>query len=170
MSTRERANITMSSAGPHSREQSLVPMGNNTTVKGGIISSATSTASSDNTGDSHERNVSGDGALDRLRSRGSEDGHSEGSSHRRHISKLFKGRRNGGRRKSALEDDSSLPDLTDDLPAVPYTKRQGDEGLFDSEESLGLHKEVPSSLLVEDSDADGYVAFISLFHLFFSVM
>lgn len=93
---------------------------------------------------------SGDGAMDRFKSRGSDDGQSETSSHRRKISKLFKGRR----KRSQPED---VPPLPDDA----RSRSQGPEDAADppplfqqSEESLGLHKSVASSLLTDDSDTD----------------
>ncbi|KAF1961609.1 hypothetical protein CC80DRAFT_488074 [Byssothecium circinans] len=152
MAAIDRARSATSSTDGHSREQSLAPMGLQTVVKGGVSSSITSVASSDNLGDSsHDLHVSGDGALDKMRRWGSDDGHSETSSHRRRMTKLFKGRRKGGRRKST-QDDTSLPDTADPVPPMPdmpYIKRQAA-----SEEELGLHRSVSSSLLTEDSDAE----------------
>lgn len=94
--------------------------------------------------------MSGDGALDKLKSRGSEDGHGEGS-HRRRMSKLFKGRRR--RRRSSAQDDLSQVDTNEEVPPLPVRPQTGDAP-FQSEESLALHKSVASSLLTEDSDAE----------------
>ena len=98
--------------------------------------------------------VAGDGAFDRRKSRGSEDGSSETSSHRRKISKLFKGRKS---RRKSMQDDISPGELDPDvppLPDMPTIKAFDADGRFQSEEYLGLHKSVPSSLLTEDSDAE----------------
>jgi len=115
--------------------------------KGGANSSTTSVASSDPETDLRS---SGDGAMERRKSRaGSEDGHSETSSNRRKLSKLFKGRR----KRSQLED---APPLPGDARVKTRGAEDGAEPhpLFQSEESLGLHKSVPSSLLTDDSDSE----------------
>lgn len=157
MAAVERARSTTSSAGPNSsRENSLAAPVNRAVSKGGVSSSATSITSSEHTGDgATDLHLSGDGALDRLKSRGSEGGDSETSSRREKMSKLFKGRRN--RRRKSVQDDVSQADSTEDvppLPAMPDLKTHGDDPRFQSEESLGLHKSVASSLLTEDSDAE----------------
>jgi hypothetical protein len=134
-----------------SRESSLVP-NDRKTSKAGLSSSATSVASSDPDGQVDLSSL-GDGTMDRFKSRGSDDGQSETSSHRRGISKLFKGRR----KRSQQEDVPPLPDHAGDA----RFKSPGPEGAVDppplfqqSEESLGLYKDVPSSLLTDDSDTE----------------
>ncbi|KAF2648021.1 hypothetical protein K491DRAFT_699232 [Lophiostoma macrostomum CBS 122681] len=124
-----------------SRRNSLAAPNGLLFSKGGIGSSATSIASSDN-----DMKSSTDGALDRLKSRGSEDGNSEGSSHRRRMSKLFK--KKSKRRKS---EDGPQMNATDDIPPVPAIRA---DPASESVDSLGLHKSVASSLLTEDSDAE----------------
>ncbi|KAF2477368.1 uncharacterized protein BDR25DRAFT_299343 [Lindgomyces ingoldianus] len=143
-----------SSTGPTSQQNSLAAPNGPQLSKGGSISSAHSIASTDNPGDgSNGPALSGDGTLDKFKSRGSEDGqHSEGSSHRRRMSKLFKGRRR--RRKSGTQDDLSQLDAAGEVPPLPDTRPLSMDPPFQSEESLGLHKSVASSLLTEDSDAE----------------
>ncbi|KAF2821334.1 hypothetical protein CC86DRAFT_373690 [Ophiobolus disseminans] len=118
----------------------------------GPESSTVSVASSDNRDDDLRK--TSDGALDRLKSRTSEDGRSDTSStHRRRMSKLFKGR--SKRRKSATsQDDISQVDPREDIPPVPYIRRPSAEPRNQSDDSLGLHRSVASSLLTEDSDSD----------------
>ncbi|KAF2180697.1 hypothetical protein K469DRAFT_714269 [Zopfia rhizophila CBS 207.26] len=142
-----------SSTGPASTQNGLAAPDGPHVSKGGASSSANSIASSDIHGDgSSGLRSSLDGALDKSKSRGSEEGqHSEGSSHRRRMSKLFKGRRR--RRKSGAQDDLSQVDATGDVPPLPDKPLNMDRP-FQSEESLGLHKSVASSLLTEDSDAE----------------
>lgn len=156
MAVVERARSTTSSTGQNSRDNSLAAPGHRTVSKGNISSSATSVASSDGHGDAASDRLSsgGDGALDRRKSRGSEDANSETSSHRRKLSRMFKSRK--ARRKS-MQDDISPGELVQDvppLPDVPTINAPGDDSRFQSEESLGLHKSVASSLLIDDSDAD----------------
>ncbi|KAF1972382.1 hypothetical protein BU23DRAFT_162591 [Bimuria novae-zelandiae CBS 107.79] len=149
MAAVDRARSTTSSLGANSRDNSLAA------PKGGFSSSTTSITSSDGHGDAGSDLMSpGDGALDRRKSRGSEDASSETSSHRRKVTKLFKGRK--ARRKS-MQGDISPGDTTADvppLPDMPTIKAPGDDARFRSEESLALHKSVTSSLLTEDSDAE----------------
>ena len=131
-----------SSNGQNSRDNSLA------VSKGGVSSSATSITSSDGHGD-------GDGTVDRLRTRASEDAISETSSHRRRMSKLFKGRRN--RRRKSVQDDVSQGDSNEEvppLPGMPDFKPRADDAKYQSEESLALHKSAASSLLTEDSDTE----------------
>lgn len=119
--------------------------------KGNLSSSATSVTSSDGRSDAHD---SSPAQLD-ARSRASEDASSETSSHRRKMSKLFKGRKS--RRKSMQSDTSaSRADVgvDHDVPPVPDIKALADDARFHSDESLGLHKSVASSLLTDDSDAE----------------
>ena len=94
-----------------------------------------------------------DGALDKYKSRGSEDGQSESSSHRRKMSKLFKKKAKdiSKRRKSSNADEIPQLDTKDDIPPVPAIRA---DPASESVDSLGLHKSVASSLLTEDSDAD----------------
>jgi hypothetical protein len=155
MAAVERARSTTPSVGPNSRDNSLAAPGHRTTSKSHISSSATSVTSSDGLGDTGSALQSpGDGALDRRKSRGSEDASSETSSHRRKLSRMFKGRK--GRPKS-MQDDISPGELIQDvppLPDVPAIRAPGDDARSQSEESLGLHKSVASSLLTYDSDAE----------------
>lgn len=147
----ERAHSTTSSLG--SRENSLAAPVGRRLSKGGVSSTATSVTGSDRSGDG-DLHAFGDGASDRRKSRrGSEDAHSETSS-RRKMSKLFKV---GRRRRKSMQDDVSpgdtganVPPLPDMPTIIPYA----DDARFQSEESLGLHKSVPSSLLTDDSDAE----------------
>ncbi|KAF2751361.1 hypothetical protein M011DRAFT_455379 [Sporormia fimetaria CBS 119925] len=127
--------------------------------RAGLSSAAASTASTDNLGESNsDLRLSGDGIFDKTKSRASDDGHSETSSQRRKISKLFK---KGKRRKSIAPEETpqtepraaSLP-----LPAIRPQPAPRDE--FQSEESLGLAKSVSSSLLTEDSDAEPSVSML----------
>lgn len=154
MAVVERARSTTSSMGQSSRDNSLAAPVHRAVSKGNLSSSATSVASSDGHGDAgSDLQGTGDGALDRRKSRGSEDANSETSSHRRKLSRMFKGRK--GRRKS-MQEDISPGELDQDvppLPDVPIIKTPGDRR-NNSVESLGLHKSVASSLLTEDSDAD----------------
>ena len=136
-----------------SRESSLVP-NDRTTSKGGLSSSATSVASSDPDAQV-DLTSSADGTMDRFKSRGSDDGQSETSSHRRKISKLFKRQR----KRSQQEDVPPLPDHADDArfksPGLDPEGAADRPPLFQqSEESLGLYKDVPSSLLTDDSDTE----------------
>jgi hypothetical protein len=118
----------------------------------GPASSTVSIASSDNREDDFRG--SADGALDRLKSRASDDGRSDTSSpHRTRMARMFKGR--SKRRKSATsQDDFSQLDPAEDIPAVPHVRRPSAEPRNYSDDSLGLHKSVASSLLTEDSDSD----------------
>jgi hypothetical protein len=124
--------------------------------KAGFSSAATSIASSENLLDSaSDVKLSGDSSLDPFKSRASDDGQSETSSHRRKMSRLFKkGKR--GRRKST-QDDPAPPDTPQEpVPPMPEARPQQRtrEESFQSEDSLGLAKSVPSSLLTEDSDTE----------------
>ncbi|KAI0591494.1 GRAM domain-containing protein [Pyrenophora tritici-repentis] len=114
----------------------------------GPNSSTVSIASSDG-GDDMNR----DGAMDFLKSRKNSDARSDASSsHRRRMSKLFKGRKK--RRASGSQDDLSHPDAADSVPPVPELKRPSVGQMYQSDDSLGLAKSVASSLLTEDSDAE----------------
>ncbi|KAF2806177.1 uncharacterized protein BDZ99DRAFT_448877 [Mytilinidion resinicola] len=127
-------------------------------------SSTNSIASSDTHGDgSSGMRSSLDGALEKLKTRNSEDrrdstestnGTSNGT--RDKMSKLFKGRRR--RRQSNAQDgashESSQLDLTEDIPPLPSTSMLSLGTSAHSEESLHMHRSVPSSLLTEDSDTD----------------
>lgn len=158
MAVADRARSTTSSMGQSSRDNSLAAPVQRTGSKGNFSSSANSVASSDGHGDAaSDLHSSQDGALDRRKSRGSDqDASSETSSHRRKISKLFKGRK--ARRKS-MQDDTVPPGLDGDVPPMPdmptiITPNDDPRFQSQSEESLGLHKSTPSSLLADDSDAD----------------
>jgi hypothetical protein len=114
-----------------------------------------SIASSDNRDDDVRK--SSDGALDKLRSRNSEDGRSDTSSHhRKRMSRIFKGRSKQRKKSAASQDDLalSLLDHGDEIPPVPHVRRPSAEPRNQSDDSLGLHKSVASSLLTEDSDSD----------------
>jgi hypothetical protein len=115
-------------------------------------SSAVSVASSDNRDDNLPK--SADGTLDKMRRRGSEGGRSDTSSHhRRRMSRIFKGR--SKRTKSATsQDDLAQLDPANDIPPVPHVRRPSAEPRNQSDDSLGLHKSVASSLLTEDSDTE----------------
>lgn len=148
--------LTPSPTRQDGRDHSLAAPVQRAVSKGGISSSATSVASSDGHGDAaSDLQPSGDATADRLRSRASEDAISDTSSHRRRMSKLFKGRRS--RRRKSVQDDTSQPDSNEDVPPLPDTadiRARADAAKFPSEESLALHKSVASSLLTEDSDAE----------------
>jgi hypothetical protein len=118
----------------------------------GPDSSAVSVASSDRS--NPDLRKSSDGALDKFRSRNnSEDARSDtSSSHRRRMSKLFKGRKK--RRGSGSQDDLSHFDPNEALPPVPPIRHPSADAHNASVESLGLAKSVASSLLTEDSDSE----------------
>lgn len=140
--------------GGNSRDVSLAAPVHRAVSKRNISSSATSFTSSDGQGDmGSDLHLSGDGALDRGKSRGSEDANSETSSHRRKLSRMFKGRK--GRRKSMTEDMSpgELGPDAPPIPDVPILRTPGGARSY-SDDSLGLHKSVASSLLTEDSDTE----------------
>lgn len=154
MAAFERARSTTSSLGHSSREHSLAAPVDRTLSKGGVSSTTASVTGSDGPGDG-DLHASGDGALDRLTRRGSEDNQSETSSHRRKMSKLFKGRRKS--RRKSMQDDVSPGETVGDippLPDMPDIRLHSEDARFQSEESLGLHNSVASSLLTEDSDAE----------------
>lgn len=115
-------------------------------------SSAVSVASSEHRDDELPRLA--DGTLDRLKSRNSDDGRSDTSSaHRKRMSRLFKGR-SKRRQSTTSQDDLSQLDPTDDIPPLPAVRRPSTAPRNYSDDSLGLHKSVASSLLTEDSDSD----------------
>lgn len=118
----------------------------------GPESSAVSVASSDTRDDDLRR--ASDGAFDRLRSRNSDDGRSDTSSHRTRMSKLFKSRSKRRQSATSSQDDSSQVDLHEGAPPMPSVRRPSMDARNPSEDSLGLHKSVASSLLTEDSDSD----------------
>jgi hypothetical protein len=145
MAAFERAQSTTSSLG-HSSNRKL--------SKGGASSTATSITGSEGPGDA-DLHASADGALDKLSRRGSIDAQSETSSRRRKMSKLFKGPRKS--RRKSMQDDVSPGELVGDvppLPDMPDIRLHNEDARFQSEESLGLHKSVASSLLTDDSDAE----------------
>lgn len=117
-------------------------------------SSTNSIASSDARRDSTSGlDSSLDGTLDKLKSRSSEEGQRRGSGEtRKKMSKLFKGRRR--RRKSSSQDGHSQIDQDEDIPPLPDTSLLKMDQPSPSEESLGMHKSVASSLVTEDSDAE----------------
>ncbi|KAF1847529.1 GRAM domain-containing protein [Cucurbitaria berberidis CBS 394.84] len=145
-----RRRSIQSSRDQSSRDNSLAAPGNRATSKG-PASSTVSLASSDNP--SEELRRSTDGAIDRLKSRNSEDGRSDtSSSHRRRMSRLFKGRKK--RTKSGSPDDVSPLDSNEHVPPVPDIRLPSGDLPNHSQESLGLAKSVTSSLLTEDSDSE----------------
>jgi hypothetical protein len=133
-----------------SREDSLAP-NSQTASTGRLSSSATSVASSSELGDApRDWRPTLDGTGDKSK-RSSEDGHSETSSHRRRISKLFKkGRR---RRMSDLSQADAGEEMPPPLPDRDTRDTRADP-LFPSQESLPLHKSVANSLLTDDSDVE----------------
>lgn len=154
MATVGRRRSITASLGRSSREQSLAAPADKTVSKSASTSALTA---SDGPGDAH------DGALDRLRSRNSDDGRSDSSStHKRRLSGLFKRRerkpKDGG---SSSRDDLLQLEPADSAdgadsaagPAADRT-RPGAAPHNYSDDSLGLHKSVASSLLTEDSDLD----------------
>lgn len=150
MATLGRRPSINSSVDQLSRDKSLAAPVHAATSKG-PDSSTVSIASSDNASD-HVRK-STDGALDRLKSRHSDDGRSDtSSSNRRRMSRLFKGRKK--RRQSGSHDDLSPLDSHEQIPPVPDIRVPGGERPNQSQESLGLAKSVTSSLLTEDSDSE----------------
>jgi hypothetical protein len=150
MATAGRRRSITSSLGRSSREQSLAAPTDKALSKS--PSNSALSVSSDGPGDSR------DGALDRLRSRNSDDGRSDSSSnnHKRRLSGLFKRKKqhaatkNGGGR-----DDLSQIDPTDSPVFAADIRRPGDVPRNYSDDSLGLHKSVASSLLTEEeSDSE----------------
>jgi hypothetical protein len=150
MAAVDRARSLNSSHDVSSRDNLAAPVSRATSK--GPESSAVSIASSDNRDDDVRKST--DGTADRLKSRNSDDGRSDTSTaHRRRMSRIFKGR--SKRRKSATsQDDLSQLDPTEDIPPVPQVRRPSAEPRNYSDDSLGLHKSVASSLLTEDSDSD----------------
>ncbi|KAF2277735.1 uncharacterized protein EI97DRAFT_431820 [Westerdykella ornata] len=124
--------------------------------KAGLSSTATSIASTDNLARDATSDVrsSIDSTVDKFKGRASEDGKSETSSQRSKLSRLFKkGRR---RRKSIAQDEAPEVEAPEE-PAPNPIERPSRPSLslqdsFPSEDSIGLAKSVPSSLLTEDSD------------------
>jgi hypothetical protein len=154
MAAFERAPSTTSSLGASSRDASLAAPVDRRLSKSGVSSTATSVTGSDSPGDG-DLHASGDGALDRFIRRGSEDNQSETSSQRRKMSKLFKGRRKT--RRKSVQGDVSPGEMVGDappLPDMPDIRLHNEDVRYQSEESLGLHKSVASSLLTEGSDAE----------------
>lgn len=126
--------------------------------KAGYSSTATSIASTDNLGGDVTGDVrsSGDGTVDKFKSRPSEDGNSETSSQRSKMSRLFKkGRRRRKSIASIAQDEMHKveppPEETAPIQAAPRPSLTMEDS-FPSEDSLGLAKSVPSSLLTEDSE------------------
>ena len=142
MAAVDRARSVTTSHDVSSRDNLAAPASRATSK--GPESSAVSIASSD-TRDDDVRSTT-DGALDRQKSRNSDDGRSDTSS-------IFKGR--SKRRQSATsQDDLSQLDPAEDIPPVPPVRRPSAEPRNHSDDSLGLHRSVASSLLTEDSDSD----------------
>lgn len=75
------------------------------------------------------------------------------SSHRRRMSRMFKGR--SSRRKSATsQDDVAHFDSNEVVPPLPDVRRPSAEPRNLSDDSFGMHRSVASSLLTEDSESD----------------
>lgn len=149
MATAGRRRSITSSLGRSSREQSLAAPTDKALSKS--PSNSALSVNSDGPGDSR------DGALDRLRSRNSDDGRSDSSSnnHKRRLSGLFKRKK----QRTATKDGGSRDDLSQIDPAdspvsAADIRRPGDVSRNYSDDSLGLHKSVASSLLTEDSDSE----------------
>ncbi|KAF2028154.1 hypothetical protein EK21DRAFT_70318 [Setomelanomma holmii] len=115
----------------------------------GPESSTLSIASSNNRDD--DLHKSSDGVLDRLKSRNSEDGRSDTSSHhRKRMSRIFKGR-SKQRKKSTTSHDEFPLDQGDEIPPLPTVRRPSAEPRNQSDDSLGLHKSVASNATLVDS-------------------
>lgn len=139
MATVGRRRSIASSLGRSSRDQSLAAPQDRALSKSPSTSALS--VGSDAPGDSH------DGALDRLRSRASDDGRSDssGNNHKRRLSGLFK------RRKASAAHNG---DSRDDVSQVSQVARPSAEPRNYSDDSLGMHKSLSSSLLTQDSDSD----------------
>lgn len=150
MATVGRRRSITSSLGRSSREQSLAAPADKSLSKS--VSTSALSVSSDGPGDSH------DGARDRLRSRNSDDGRSDSSSnHKRRLSGLFKRKKHSTKGGSSSRDDVSQMDPADSaaFAALPADiRRPSTAPRNHSDDSLGLHKSVASSLLTEDSDSE----------------
>lgn len=140
-----RRSIT-SSLGRSSRDQSLAAPADRPLTKSASASALS--VGSDGPGDTH------DGALDRLKSRTSDDGRSDSSSTRpRRLSGLFKRKkRTAHGSRDDLAQVQAQAQVPDHVPAD--IRRPSAEPRNHSDDSLGLHKSVASSLLTEDSDSD----------------
>lgn len=145
MATIVRRRSIASSLDQSSRDQSLAAPVDKALSKS--TSASALSVSSDGPGDSY------DGAFDRLRSHNSDDSRSDSSlNHHRRLSGLFKRKK---ARKNGSRDNMSQIDPTETAPAVPADIRNAStESRNHSDESLGLHKSVASSLLTEDSDSE----------------
>lgn len=145
MATIGRRRSIASSLDHSSRDQSLAAPADKALSKSS--SAYAISVSSEGPGDSH------DGALDRLRSHNSDDSRSDSSlNHHRRLSGLFKRKKT---RKNGSRDDLSQVDTTETAPALSADIRHSStEPRNHSDESLGLHKSVASSLLTEDSDSE----------------
>lgn len=119
----------------------------NRSTSKGTGSSAVSLASSEGHA-ADDLNKSNDGSMERVKSEAASDT----SSHRRRMSRLFKGRNK--RRKSGSADDLSRFDTNEEIPPVPDLKAAAGGPRNYSDDSLGLAKSVTSSLLTEDSDPE----------------
>lgn len=150
MATAGRRKSITSSLGRSSREQSLAAPADKALSKSASASALS--VNSDGPGDSH------DGARDRLRSRNSDDGRSDSSSnnHKRRLSGLFKRKKQRTATKDGggSRDDLSQIDPADYPVSAADIRRPGDVPRNYSDDSLGLHKSVASSLLTEESDSE----------------
>lgn len=152
MATVGRRRSITSSLGRSSRDQSLAAPADKTLSKSASASALS--VSSDAPGDAH------DGALDRLKSRNSDDGRSDSSSnHKRRLSGLFKRKKQRTARDGGSRDDLLQMDPADSAGAAPAglpadIRRPDAAPRNHSDDSLGLHKSVASSLLTEDSDSE----------------
>lgn len=150
MAAVDRARGTDSPRSHQSRESLATPVSRATSK--GPESSTVSIASSDHASDDLHRST--DGALDKFSRRKSVDAHSDtSSSQRKRMTRMFKGR--SKRRKSTTSQDNlSSVDPNEEVPPLPDVSRLSAKSRNPSDDSLGLHKSVPSSLLTEDSDSD----------------
>ena len=153
MATAGRRRSITSSLGRSSREQSLAAAAPIDKALSKSASNSALSVNSDGPGDSH------DGARDRLRSRNSDDGRSDSSSnnHKRRLSGLFKRKKQRTATKdggAGSRDDLSQIDPTDSPVFAADIRRPGDVPRNYSDDSLGLHKSVASSLLTEESDSE----------------
>lgn len=146
MATVGRRRSITSALGRSSRDQSLAAPADKALSKSASTSALS--VGSDAPGDSH------DGALDRLRSRNSDDGRSDSSgNHKRRLSGLFKRKKRTARDGGSRDDVSQIDPA--ETPALPAgSRRPSAEPRNHSDDSLGLHKSVASSLLTEDSDSE----------------
>lgn len=140
MATAGRRRSITSSLGRSSREQSLAAAAPIDKALSKSASNSALSVNSDGPGDSH-------------------DGRSDSSSnnHKRRLSGLFKRKKQRTATKdggTGSRDDLSQIDPTDSPVFAADIRRPGDVPRNYSDDSLGLHKSVASSLLTEESDSE----------------